>query len=178
MEIIKKIWNKGKTKLTDPRLIKLGNNISKALKGIPGHKVSEETKLKISATCKINKKSGGLRIGSGIGYRGYYKGYYCRSFWEFVWLVYHLDNGLNVIQNKRYFNYIYKDKMRKYYPDFIIDNQFYEIKGYWSDQFNEKVKQFPKDETLHVVDKYKIQQYIDYCEEKYGENYWIKFLSK
>jgi len=45
-------WNKGLTKKTDKRIQEMSEKVSNSLKGKPGHKPSEETKAKTSASMR------------------------------------------------------------------------------------------------------------------------------
>lgn len=115
----------------------------------------------------------GLNCGKLIPYKyGFYKGIECDSGWELAFLIYNLDNNQNIVRNKEYFTYSSKGKICKYYPDFIIDNIYYEIKGYKDSKFYEKLEQFPKDKQLIVIDQKSIGKYLKFVIEKYGENYY------
>lgn len=72
------------------------------------------------------KQSGGYREGSGRAKIGYYKGIYCGSTYELVWVIYHLDHNVEFI---RFPGSLEKDGI-KYYPDFLLGNLIIEIKGY------------------------------------------------
>ena len=52
-----------------------------------------------------------------------------------------------------YFIYYTEGKERKFYPDFIIDGKYYEIKGGYDSYTKEKVKYFPKDKMLILLDR-------------------------
>ena len=54
------------------------------------------------------------------------------SFPELAIWKYCKDNNLNISRNTNYFEYEYNNKIHKYFPDFIINGTFIEIKG---DQF-------------------------------------------
>lgn len=71
-------------------------------------------------------QSGGYREGSGRAKTGYYKGIYCGSTYELVWVIYNIDHGLTV---NRFPGFLEKDGI-KYYPDFLINKSIIEIKGY------------------------------------------------
>ena len=75
-----------------------------------------------------SKMSGGYREGSGRSKHGYYKGIYCGSTYELVWVIYQLDHNLNC---ERFPSYIEGNNI-KYYPDFFDKNSntIIEIKGY------------------------------------------------
>lgn len=157
-------WNKGKSGLQSAW--------NKGIKGSTSGRASTDEKeaeriRKISEKAKIN--NGGLRKGSGRGKKGRYKGYWCDSSWELAFVIYNLDHGIEFKRNTQGFEYEFNDKMRKYYPDFIIDGCYYEIKGYLSEQNLEKINSF--DYNLKVIDKEGIQKYLSYVENKYGKDF-------
>ena len=116
-----KPWNKGLTKETDSRLMKLSESVSKSQRN--GDSVSSgkastpekenERKRKISETMKKNPLSGGLRKGSGRGKKGRYKGYWCDSSWELAWVIYNIEHNIKFDRNNVGFEYEYKGKKRK-----------------------------------------------------------------
>ena len=102
---------------------------------------------------------------------GTYKGYHCDSSWELAFVIYNLDHGINFIRNTDNFPYFYKGTLHQYYPDFIIDNTYYEIKSYIDERVICKNRDFPKDKTLVILDQEKIQPYLNYCETTYGKDF-------
>lgn len=76
--------------------------------------------------------AGGYRKGSGHSKSGYYKGIYCSSTYELIFLAYHLDIGSSIKKCQLKIPYVYKGTNHHYYPDFEIDNIIYEIKGYYT----------------------------------------------
>jgi hypothetical protein len=114
-------------------------------------------------------KTGGFRSNSGTSKKGWYKGYFCGSSWELAWLIYQLDHNISVKRNKEGFNYNFKDKIKKYYPDFIVDDEYIEIKNYETEQVIEKTKQFPY--KLKLLYKKDLTDIFNYVEQKYGKNY-------
>ena len=46
-----------------------------------------------------------------------------------AWVIYNLDHDIQFKRNFKAFEYLYENKIHKYYPDFIIDDVYYEIKG-------------------------------------------------
>lgn len=70
----------------------------------------------------------------------FYKNEYWDSRWEIIYFEYEKSLGRNIQRNTKVsFDYVFNGKKHKYFPDFIIDNSFVEIKG---DQF------FDKDEKM------------------------------
>jgi hypothetical protein len=173
---IYKPWNKGKIDVySEEHKLK----ISKSLKGKSKGRAStdEKEKLrkqKISETMKKNPLSGGLRKGSGKGKKGWYKGYWCDSSWELAWVIYHIDHNINFKRNDEAFTYIYEGEEKKYYPDFVLNNIFIEIKGRRSfetldKKTKQKITQFKK--PLKVLYQEDISPYLQYTLNKYGVNF-------
>ena len=131
-------------------------------------------KQKISESMKKNKLSGGIRIGSGRGKKGWYKGHWCDSSWELAWVIYNLEHNISFKRNHIGFKYEYKGQERKYYPDFLIGETYYEIKGRrgfegLNEENKEKISQF--DKNLVVLYMKDIKPYLEYVIEKYGKDY-------
>ena len=130
-------WGKGKTKGTDSRLALRAINLhNKYISGeLVGHQKGRlrttEEKNKISATLRSNPLAGGRRIGSGRGKKGWYKGFFCDSTYELVYIIYNLDNNIPFSRCNRVYNYYADGKLHKYYPDFeLADGTIIELKGY------------------------------------------------
>ena len=137
---------------------------------------SEANKIRIE---KIKKAAaerhsiGGLRKGSGRGKRGWYKGYWCDSSWELAYVIWCLEHNIKLERNKEAFEYKFNGQIRKYYPDFILeDGTYVEIKGYYTKQTEEKIKAFPKNRTLLLLDKHNIKDYLEYVVDKYGKDFY------
>ena len=95
--------------------------------------------------CNEHAPIGGIRYGSSHGKKGWYKGYWCDSSWELAYVIYNLEHKINFKRNHEYFEYQFKGKIYKYYPDFIMeDGTLVEIKGYNSKKWQAKLKAFPK----------------------------------
>jgi len=169
-------WNKG---VKGCFSLETRKKISNSLKGKSTGKGStteteNQRRQNISKKMKENPNAGGLRQGSGRGKKGWYKGYWCDSSWELAWVIYHIDNGFVFYRNKEYFTYTYKKEEKKYYPDFVMDGVYYEIKGRKNfssldGQTKEKIKQFKG--NLVVLYENDIKPFIKYCIDKYGKNY-------
>lgn len=102
---------------------------------------------------------------------GTYQGYHCDSSWELAFVIYNIDHNIVFTRNTERFPYEHNGITHIYYPDFIIDGVYYEIKSYFDDRVYSKCRDFPVDKTLIVLDKEKIQPYLDYCEETYGRDF-------
>ena len=127
---------------------------------------------------KKNQLAGGLRKGSGRGKKGWYKGFWCDSSWELAWVIYNLEHNIIFERNNTGFEYEYKNKKKKYYPDFIINNTYYEIKGRrcyadMDSENKEKIKNFKF--NLVVLYSNDIKPYLDYVIKKYGKDYIILY---
>lgn len=116
-----------------------------------------------------NKGRGGFRPNSGTSKKGWYKGYFCGSSWELAWLIYQLDHNIQVQRNKQGFTYVFNGKNKKYYPDFIVNGEYIEIKNYITNQVIEKTKQFPY--KLKLLYKSDLKDIFEYVEQKYGKNF-------
>lgn len=124
--------------------------------------------LKMSKLLK--GRTGGYRKKGGTGKQGLYKGYYCNSRWELAWVIFSLEHNIIFSRNTTGYEYIFNNEKRKYYPDFILDDgTFVEIKGYVSEQWIEKKKQFSG--NLIVIEKKDIKKYLQYAIDKYGNNF-------
>ncbi len=105
------------------------------------------------------------------GYSGYYRKFWCDSSWELAFLMYHLDNDIEIKRNNKGYSYTFYGKKHKFYPDFIIDGKFYEIKGRMDRRSKAKIKQFPQE--LIVIGKAEIQKFIQYATDKYGKEFFL-----
>jgi hypothetical protein len=72
------------------------------------------------------KKRGGYREGSGRAKTGYYKGVYCGSTYELIWVIYQFDHGIEFSR----FEGVLEYNGKRYYPDFLQNGKIVEIKGY------------------------------------------------
>lgn len=165
-----KPWNKGlvgdiRNKCSDDKK----NYLKKICKGISKTPELEILrKEKISNTMKNNKNSGGYRKGSGRGKSGWYKGFYCDSSYELVFVIFCLENGINIKRNTEKRKYLFNNKEKNYIPDFIIDNELVEIKGYKSPEWFAKLE-YNKD--IKVYYKEDLKEIFNYVINKYGKNF-------
>lgn len=152
-------WNKGLTKETDERIKKYGETYSK------NHKLGLHKKPEYRRRLKAVQTK-----------YGWYNGYYCDSSWELAFLIYNLDVGNKVIREERSFNYIHNNEVHKYYPDFLINSVYYEIKG--RDDIPEitiKKLEAVRDcgFDIKIINSKDIKFYINYVKRKYRvKNIW------
>lgn len=118
---------------------------------------------------KVTNTHGGYRKGSGRGKSGWYKGYWSDSSWELAFIIYNIDHGVYFERNTAKFNYVFEGQEKHYIPDFVISGIYYEIKGYYTNQVGEKIKQFPH--QLYIIDKNTIQPYLNYAISTYGKDF-------
>ena len=146
--------------------------------GLPISYNRRERQTCSSACTKELQRSNRIKMMAKIGsntqraHFGFYHGIECDSSWELAFLLYHLDNNSNIIRNFDGFNYIdHLGVSRKYYLDFIIDGEYYEIKGEYNEDVPLKLKYFPVDKTIYLLDRPKIKSYLKYAKETYGKNF-------
>lgn len=109
---------------------------------------------------------------------------------ELSFYIWAKDQGLNIIRNIDSFSYIYQNKEHKYFPDFKIDGNYYEIKGNqflkedgtWQNPFDPT--QDALFETKHqclikngvkILYSKEYQKYLNYINQKYGSKYLDQF---
>ena len=123
-----------------------------------------------------NPKSGGYRKGSGIGKKGWYNEIWCDSSYELAYVIFNIDHNIKFQRNHQFFEYSYQNHKFKYYPDFIENNIFIEIKGFITDKDYEKIKQFPSDKKLILLHGININKpYLEYVKSVYGNNFINKY---
>ena len=162
------IWNRGLTKESDERINakaqirrqKLASGEVK--KNFLGKSHTKEVKEKL-------RPNGGPRSSGGRGKQGWYKGIWCDSSWELAYVIYCLDHDMDITRNKNSFEYKFEGKTLRYFPDFVVNGHYTEIKGYETPQWLAKKEQFPY--TLNVITKLEIQPIILYVKDKYGKNF-------
>lgn len=116
-------------------------------------------------------KTGGYRTLSGGKQfkHGRYNNIYFDSSWELAYYIYCIEHNINIERCKEIRYYIYDEKQYKYYPDFIVNGEIIEIKGYITDKVKYKIEQNPDIKVLYYKD---IEYCILYCKEKYGDKFW------
>lgn len=107
----------------------------------------------------------------GTAKYGTYKGIHCDSSWELAYVMYCLDHNILIERNGEGFEYTYNNEQHMYYPDFVVDGVYIEVKNFDNDQVQAKISQFPKDRKLKVLFKPDMKRYINYCVRTYGKDY-------
>lgn len=131
---------------------------------------SDKTKKILSSVLSKNPNVGGHKYNSGRGKQGWYKGIHCQSTYELVFVIYCLDHSMPIKRYTGYYLYDYKGKIHKYYPDFIVDDVLYEIKGYWTEQVEAKVNSV-KDRQIKVLYKQDLDDAFSYIKSVYNKTY-------
>ena len=124
-------------------------------------------RLLASMNLKNNPNAGGIRDGAGIGKKGWYKGYFCDSTYELVYVIYNLDHNIEFKRNKNFYPYTYRGKVKKYYPDFeLVDKSLVEIKGYHTEQVDAKISAVT-DRPIKILYQEDLQFAFDWVKEHY-----------
>jgi hypothetical protein len=160
-------WNKGLR--GDPRCAH-SEETKQKFKGNSGRASTVEREIervrKIKEKAKLN--NGGLRLGSGRGKKGWYKGIFCDSSWELAFVIYHMDNNIPLEKCKEIRWYNWEGKLKRYYPDFVVNGKIIEIKGYTTKQWEAKLEANPDIAVLYEKD---LKPYIEYAILKYGKDF-------
>ena len=107
----------------------------------------------------------------GTAKYGTYKGIHCDSSWELAYVIYCLDHDIEIERNTDGFSYTYNNQQHMYFPDFIVDGKYIEIKNFNTDQVQSKIRDFPQDKELTVLFKADMKPYLAYCTKTYGKNF-------
>lgn len=173
---------KGETKETNEVIAKQASKLTSMYesgmlipptKGKPGtflgkhHTPEEIDKMMRSYKHTLEKK----------GYRykfGTYNDIKCDSGWELAFILYYTDLGFKVTRCTESFNYWHpvENRNARYYPDFIIDNIYYEVKGIVDNIALAKGKHFPSNKILVLVGPQQFDHILRYCEDRYGEDFY------
>lgn len=112
------------------------------------------------AGIKQRWKSGGYREGSGRSKSGWYEGLFCNSTYELIFVAFNLERGLTVRRCECILEYTFDGKIRNYHPDFEINGDIYEVKGFVTKQSEAKREQHPE---VIIVDAQRIKEMQDQC---------------
>jgi hypothetical protein len=107
--------------------------------------------------------------GSGRGKKGWFRGYWCDSTYELVFVAYALDHDIRFERNLEVFPYEYANKIMRWIPDFRLeDGTYVEIKGYLSAQALAKFEFFYR--PLLVLAQAELREMFEYVWQTYGRN--------
>ena len=124
---------------------------------------------KLSTVAKENNLGGYHPNSIKKYHHGIYKGIHCDSSWELAYLVWCLEHDISIKRCEEIRYYKLNKKTLKYFPDFIVDNQIIEIKGYFDEKSRIKSEQNPDIKVLFYDD---LKEMIEYTINKYGNNFW------
>jgi len=117
----------------------------------------------------LTRGLGGYERGSGRGKKGWFRGYWCDSTYELVFVAYALDHEIPFERNFEVFPYEYADKLMRWIPDFrLVDGTYIEIKGYLSAQAEAKFEFFYR--PLLVLTQADLRDMFEYVWRTYGRN--------
>lgn len=68
--------------------------------------------------------------------------------------------------------YIWNNKRKNYLPDFVIDGQLVEVKGYKSQEWMAKINANPDVKVLYESE---MKPILDYVVDKYGKDFIILY---
>lgn len=144
--------------------------------GITSNQYCSDECMKLSRQLKLSKLAkehnfGGYNENSIKKHKhGTYKGIHYDSSWELAYIIYNLDHNIEISRCNEFRTYIDNNGDEKHYlPDFVVNNDIIEIKGYFSDDAKLKQKYNPDIKVLLYND---IKFYLDYTKEKYGNDFW------
>ena len=168
------IWNKGQTIDTDPILKKQIEKLCEGYKSgrikpsFLGRHLTKEHKDKMISTYIQNRTDN--------KYRGNYKGIYFQYSFELAWLVWNFEHGIKVFRCDKTFQYwdSKQQKERTYYPDFELeDGTIIEIKGIMNQNVLDKQKAVLEQYNgkYLILQENDIKHCLEYCKEKYGNNF-------
>lgn len=84
-------------------------------------------------------------------------------------MLYSTDHSIQFTRNTEGFAYTFEGKRYKFYPDFIVDGGYVEVKG-WLDAKNKaKITQF--DRPLIVLGKAEMKPLLSYAIKTYGDDF-------
>lgn len=161
--------NKGKPGHTKTKGKEFVPRYDKVCQNCSTHFRSTNVKKKYcSAVCSYSN-AGGYREGSGRAKTGYYKGIYCGSTYELVWVIFQLDHDIPFQRFEGYLEF----EGKKYFPDFLQDHKIIEIKGYEKQDSVDKKTEIAKQNGFEVIvlRKENLQKEFNWVSKHYSDNY-------
>jgi len=111
------------------------------------------------------------------------------SSWELIYYVYSKDNGIDIRRcEDEHFEYYYNNKKYLYYPDFIVNGEFVDIKGdhylngdgslrkVYKNQDLNKLKckyRCMIDNNVRLLSSKDLKKEFKYCNDKFGRRDWF-----
>ena len=123
-----------------------------------------------------------------VNHKYFFNNEYFDSSWELAFYIYHLDKGHKIIHEPISFMYKFDGKDCLYFPDFKVNNKYYEIKGEQflvrykngnikgmkcpfdkskNEKYNAKYKCMKK-HNVTIITFDKIDKYLNYIIKQYG----------
>ena len=102
-------------------------------------------------------------------HHGNYKGIHYDSSWELAYIIYCLDHNIDIKRCDIVRYYEINGVRKRYFPDFIVNNEIIEIKGFYNNVSKIKAEQNPDIKILLEND---MKIYIDYAISIYGKEFW------
>ena len=158
-------WNKGLTSKTDARVAKNTESVKAFYKTHAGtwtgRHHTTESRRKIALAVAGNTRGNRSK-------KGYYKGIYCGSSYELIYVIYNLDHNIPFSKCTRYYEYTYDNKSHLYFPDFELpDGTIVEIKGYHTELVDIKAAAV-QDRPIKILYKKDLLPYLTYIMTTYG----------
>lgn len=125
--------------------------------------------IKLSEFCKKINFGGYNPNSIKNHHHGNYKGIHCDSSWELAYLVYCLEHSIQIERCAEVRYYKLNKQIRRYIPDFIVNGEIIEIKGYFDKVSQIKSEQNP---DIKVLFKEDLAEAINYTINKYGHKFW------
>lgn len=134
----------------------------------------------LSKIQKSNFENGGLNhltVKSRYKY-GTYKGYSCDSSYELAFVIYNLDHNIEFSRNTSVsFEYIFNGVTHRFFPDFLVNDEYIELKSWHSQASECKANSVPDNIKFRILYTEDIKPYLDYALETYGPN-WTKLYDR
>jgi hypothetical protein len=135
--------------------------------------LEQRRREKLSKVARL-RGLGGYERGSGRGKKGWYRGYWCDSTYELVFVVWALDHEIPFERNVEFFPYEYQGQLLRWMPDFrLADGSYIEIKGYLTAQSRAKFEYFYR--SLQVFTKVELRRMFEYVQQQYGKNVLVLY---
>lgn len=133
-----------------------------------------------SKKCRdINHSLNNFKQTKTFGKCGYYQGTYCASSWELAFLIFNKDLGNDIKRCELNFTYFMDDKQHLYFPDFIMNDIIYEVKGYEKEDVKLKTEAVVvAGYKIEVIRKKEILPIIKEIKSKYNVKHIVELYDK